>query len=345
MSAKLIINPLKSLFYDKSISLDILIFSLLLILIPVALTTGPAIPDIFLSLIALFFLVKSILKKNWHYYQNPIVYGFLFFCLYMVIRSIFTESPYESLLTSGSVFYFRYIFFALGVWYLLDNNRYLSKCLLIISIICIVFVCIDAIYQYFFEYNLFGNKKYNDFRLTGIFGDEPIIGRYVAYLSIFIFALIYQDYSNQKKILMIFVPFFILSEVVVFLSGERAPLFYLILFSILLIIFLPSYRVYKIVTIFFSFTIILCITLINPNAKTRITDLTFEQINQTKLKFLPYSEHHEEHYISALKMFADKPIIGIGTNLFRYQCKNLNMNIKDHVALILIIFIYRPWQN
>ena len=55
MSAKLIINPLKSLFYDKSISLDILIFSLLLILIPVALTTGPAIPDIFLSLIALFF--------------------------------------------------------------------------------------------------------------------------------------------------------------------------------------------------------------------------------------------------------------------------------------------------
>ena len=117
----------------------------------------------------------------------------------MVIRSIFTESPYESLLTSGSVFYFRYIFFALGVWYLLDNNRYLSKCLLIISIICIVFVCIDAIYQYFFEYNLFGNKKYNDFRLTGIFGDEPIIGRYVAYLSIFIFALIYQDYSNQKK--------------------------------------------------------------------------------------------------------------------------------------------------
>ena len=35
---------------------------------------------------------------------------------------------------------------------------------------------------------------------------------------------------------------------------------------------------------------------------------------------MPYSPHHEEHYIGALKMAKDKPIFGIGTNLFRYVC-------------------------
>ena len=323
-----IFNPFKSLFYDKSISRDILFFSLLLILIPVALISGPAIPDIFLSLIALFFLVKSISKKKWYYYQNPITYGFLFFSLYIVIRSIFSELPFESLTISGSVFYFRYIFFALGVWYLLDTNRHLSRCLLNISIICLVFVSIDAIYQYFFDFNFFGNKKHNEYRLTGLFGDEPIVGRYIAYLSTFVFALFYQNFSNQKNIMKISFALLILCEVVVFLSGERAPFFYLLFLSILIITFISNYRIYKIFTIFFSLTIIVCITLINPNAKIRITDLTIKQINQTRLPFLPYSDHHEEHYVSALKMFDDKPFFGVGTNLFRFKCKKPQYTYK-----------------
>ena len=328
MIGNFIFDPFKYLFHDKSITPDVLFFSLLLIFLPVALITGPAIPDIFLTLIAIFFLVKSILKKKWHYYQNSIAYGFLLFSLYIVVRSVFSESLVESLTTGGSLFYFRYIFFALGVWYLLDNNHHLSKCLLIISIICIVFVSIDAIYQYFFDFNFFGNKKHNDYRLTGVFGDEPIVGRYVAYLSTFIFVVMYQNFSNQKKILKFFVPLLILCQVVVFLSGERAPLFYLILFSILIVTFISNYRTYKIITIFFSLIVIMCISSINPNAKIRIADLTIKQVNQTKLPFLPYSDHHEEHYISALKMFENKPIFGVGANLFRYQCKNPQYKYK-----------------
>tara|TARA_B100001059_G_scaffold117607_1_gene117858 strand:+ start:295 stop:1599 length:1305 start_codon:yes stop_codon:yes gene_type:complete len=323
-----LINPFKFLFTDKSISFDIIFFSTLLFLIPIALITGPAIPDIFLSLIALYFLIKSIWKKKWHYYQNPIFYGFIIFCLYGIIRSIFSEMPIESLMTGGSIFYFRYIFFALGVWYLLDTNRYLSKCLLNISIICIVFVCIDALYQYFFEFNIFGNKKHSDTRLTGLFGDEPIVGRYIAYLSTFIFILLYQTFFKQQKIIKLSVVFLILCEVTVFLSGERAPLFSFILFSFLIIIFVSNFRIYKIISVFISIIIILCITLFNPNAKMRIVDLSLSQVSQTQLPFLPYSDHHEEHYISALKMFQDNQFFGIGTNLFRFQCNKLEYKHK-----------------
>ena len=66
------ISPFKLLIFDRSYPKDILFFSTLLILIPVVLITGPALPDIFLSFIALYFLIISIYNKKWSYYKNPI---------------------------------------------------------------------------------------------------------------------------------------------------------------------------------------------------------------------------------------------------------------------------------
>ena len=315
-----VISPFKALIFDRSLSLDVLFFSTLLILIPIALITGPALPDIFLSLIALYFLIISIYNKKWSYYKNPIFFGFILFSLYGIIRSIFSELPIESLTTGGSFFYFRYIFFAIGVWYLLDMNQHLSKCLLNISILCILVVSIDGTYQYFFEFNIFGNEKHYYNRLTGFFGDEPIIGRYVSYLSIFTFALIYQNYKKTKIVLLISMILLMISEVLVFLSGERAPLFYLIFFTTLITIFSPSMRLYRVISFIISCLLIFIFISINPNSKTRIIDLTSEQLSQNSIPYLPYSPHHEEHYVSALKMFSDKPIFGIGTNLFRFKC-------------------------
>ncbi len=316
----LILSPFKSLIFDRSISFDVQIFSILLILIPITLITGPALPDIFLSSIAFYFLILSFYKKKWSYYQNSIVYGFLIFSLYGILRSLFSEMPFESLTTGGSIFYFRYIFFALGVWYLLDMNPYLSKCLLYVLLITILVVSIDGVYQYFFETNIFGNKKHSPNRLTGFFGDEPIIGRYIAYLSIFTFTLINQNFNKSKIVLITSCIFLSMCEVVVFLSGERTPLFYLIFFTILVIIFHPQIRLYRMISFIISMILIFFVTSINPIAKNRIIDLTTVQLKQTSFSFLPYSDHHEEHYVSALKIFQDKPIFGIGTNLFRFQC-------------------------
>ncbi len=324
-----IITPFKLLFTDKSISIDIVFFSSLLISIPIVLITGPALPDIFLSLIAFYFLIKSLWKKKWHYYKNPIVIGFLLFSIYGILRSLFLEISYVSLSNEGSMFYFRYIFFAMGVWYLLDNNKHVSKCLLITSIACIILVCADGLYQYFVGLNFFGNEKFHEDRLTGFFGKEPIIGRYIAYLSIFTFALIYQNFKKSKKMMILSVSFLVMSEVIIFLTGERAPLFYVSLFTILIVIFIPHYRIYRITGVFISIFLVLGIIQINPSAKSRMVDTTIEQVTQTKIPYLPYSSHHEEHYISALKMFHDNPIFGIGTNMFRIVCSDPNYLYKE----------------
>jgi O-antigen ligase len=329
MSFDFVIDPFKSLYNDKSISLDNLFFSSLLILLPIVLITGPALPDIFLSLIALFFLVKSILKKKWQYYKNPIVFGFLIFSIYGVIRSLLYEVPIDSLTNGGSVFYFRYIFFALGVWYLLDINPHLPRCMTVILVLSIITVSLDGLYQFLFGVNFFGFKYYSVDRLTGFFRDEPILGRYIAYLSIFTFALIYQNFQKTKKMIILSVSFLVISEVVVFLSGDRAPFFYMVLFAILILIFVPKFRFFKIIGILFSIIIILFFTQNNLNVKHRMFDHSINQVSQTKLPFLPYSPHHEGHYLSSLKMFLDKPLFGIGTNSFRFECDKITYKYND----------------
>jgi O-antigen ligase len=316
---------------DKSLTPDVIFFSILTIFIPIALITGPALPDIFLSLIAFYFLIKSFLLNLWNYYRNPIVFGFLTFSCYGIIRSFFSEMPIESLSNEGSVFYFRYIFFCLGIWYLLDINKYLSKCFLIISITSLIVICFDGILQYLTGIDFFGTEAISPFRITGLFGNEPIMGRYISLLSLFTFVLMYLNFKKTKITIMSMIAFLIMCEVVVFLSGERVPVFYVCLFTILIIFFAPNYRIYRIVGVFISIAIVIGIVQINPNAKERMINQTIIDMNETKIKFLPYNKAYEEHYISGIKMFLDYPLFGIGTNTFRFQSQkpNYTSNIFD----------------
>ena len=62
----------------------------------------------------------------------------------------------------------------------------------------------------------------------------------------------------------------------------------------------------------------------DSNVKNRMVDHTLSQINNKFIPLLPYSKHHEEHYLSALKMFIDKPLIGQGSGMFRHLCLEEN---------------------
>ena len=315
-----IFTPFYNLLNNEKVSYDVIFFSILLILIPITLITGPAIPDIFLSLIAFYFLLKSLTNKLWSYYKNPIVIGFLIFSFYGILRSLFSEMSIASLTNEGSVFYFRYVFFSMGVWYLLDKNPYIPKFLIYVCIICLSVVIVDGFYQYIYDVNLFSNSKYNDNRLTGLFGDEPIIGRYVSYLSLFTVALIYKNFKESIKTFCILFFCIVICGILIFFSGERAPFFNFILFIILFFIFNPKKYFIKIPFITLIIFLIFASLNFNSVAKLRMFDITIDQISNVKFKYLPYSSSHELYYITTVKMFYDKPFFGIGTNLYRYQC-------------------------
>ena len=95
----------------------------------------------------------------------------------------------------------------MGTWYLLDYNIHLSKCLLTTSILSLLLVSSDGLFQYLTGADFFGTKALSSYRISGLFGNEPIMGRYIALLSIFTFALIYQNIAKSKNSLMLSVVF------------------------------------------------------------------------------------------------------------------------------------------
>lgn len=329
---KFFIHPFQNFFLDRSIPLDVALFSTLLILTPFALISGPAIPDILLSIIALYFLIKSILFNYWQYYKNSIFIGFILFSSYGIARSLFTEIPILSLTNEGSVFYFRYIFFALGVSYLLNNNPYIQKCLTSILAFTLIILISNAFIQYIFDENLFGHSKFRPYRLSDLLGNEPTIGKLISYLSALLLSLLCLNFHNTKKLMIFLVLLQIVCGAAVFLSGDRSSFFYLSMFFILFIIFVPHFRKYGAMAFVGFVLMIFSIIQINSVAKERMIDISIKQINQTKFPFLPYSEGHEQHYITSLRMFKENPIFGIGTNTYRYLCGDKKYIYKKSCA-------------
>ena len=138
----------------------------------------------------------------------------------------------------------------------------------------------------------------------------------------------YQSFTPTKPMMILSIVFLVIAEVIVFLSGERAPLFYLTLFSIFVLVYIPQFRLYRIIGFLASILIIFSIIQFNPASKQRIVDLSINQMSKTALPFLPYSELHERHYVAALKMFQESPIAGMGTNTFRFQCEKEQFQYK-----------------
>jgi O-antigen ligase len=131
---------------------------------------------------------------------------------------------------------------------------------------------------------------------------------------------------KKKFFTSLFALVFILSEVLIFLSGDRTAFFYLNL-SAFFVLFL-SQRLVKIrlLILISSFLLIVIISFINPTAKIRLVDYTLDQMNLlNKKKDEPYfifSVEHTNHYTTAYKMFLDNKVLGVGVKNFRNFCSD-----------------------
>ena len=182
-------------------------FSYFLILtLPFTLITGPAIPDISITLvsilfISLFFFDKKILDlKN----KNFIKYS-VFFWIFLLIISFFAENKYLSY--RDGIIFLRILLIPifLKYWILLNYKRiyYLS----FIILIAVLFVCLDTIYQFTnydpingFGKDIFGFTPDWYGRLTGPFKDELIPGAFVSKFSLIglIFLFSFKKNKYQK---------------------------------------------------------------------------------------------------------------------------------------------------
>ena len=77
----------------------------------------------------------------------------------------------------------------------------------------------------------------------------------------------------------------------------------------------------RLITLIFSVIFMILISSLDNEVKKRNIDQTISQMNlNSEGEIIPFSATHERLYKAAWKMFLDKPIFGLGTNLFRQNC-------------------------
>ena len=303
----------------------------LIYFLPITLVTGSFLSDLSVSLVAIIFLITTVIERKWRYLFNYFSLIFFTWCGYLIIRSILSENPILSL--ESSLFYWRFGLFSLALWYLLDHSASFKSNIFFIFFIVFLFLFIDGFIQFVTGYNLIGYSYYtvDGQRVSGMFGDESILGNYIARILPILVALLLSFKKNIRIYNFIAVLCTLIGGVLILISGERTAFLYYVIFLSVLIFLLINWRYEKLILISLLFTIALGLFMTESSIKQRIFLNTLVEINweqeTSKYNFIP--EKYKPIYHTSLKMIKDKPIFGIGTKMYREQCKNNKYFVKN----------------
>ena len=308
-------------------------------LIPFFLITGPFLSDFSISIIGVIFLVYCIKEKNFTYFRNYFFIFFSVFWLYLVFNSLINNFNLDSL--KISFFYIRYGVFVVAIIFLLNFDKKFLNYFFYCIFICFIILILDGFYQYFSGENILGYKR--SYRTSSFFGEEKILGSYLSRLWPIFFGLSIFIIKKNKISFYLLMIIFILSETLIFLSGDRTAFFYINLSAIFIILFSQKLFKLRLITLFSSIIVIIVISLVNPIAKQRVFDVTIYQMNldvffskkNTDLDIEKddtiniFTIEHTHHYLSAYKMFLDNKIFGVGVKNFRNFCKDNKYKISN----------------
>ena len=287
-------------------------------LIPIAILTGPFIPDLLLTFSVLFLILYAIYNKIFinTFFFIKIILLYLFY-LSLLISSLLSDHIFFSL--SSSFPYIRIILFIIVVKYIYEKDQEFIKNFLPFLLIALSLVCITGYFQVFFTDRI---NSIESFQITGLFGDDKLLGSFLARMSPLCLALI----IFNKKIFdnsinrIIFIILFFTIFTLIFLSGERSATINFLIFSFLILIFnIGNFR--KIILISLA-TIVIFISVIKIiyDVNFRIIDKTIEFSGIEQNKILFFSDHHHLHMLSAVAIFKDNIIFGSGPKTFRLKC-------------------------
>ncbi len=315
-----------SSYIDKLIFFHLPVY--LFVLLPVFLITGPLLSDLSFSLICILFLIYCLKNKNFSSFKNKYFYFFLIFWGYLVVNSLINNFHIDSL--KISFFFIRFGIFVIAIITFINTDNKFIKYFFYCIFLCFTILTIDGYYQYFTGENIFGIKTPDSSRVSSFFGEKQILGSYLSRMWPIFFGLSTILLTRKSKLFLFLILIFILSEVLIFLSGDRTAFFYINLSAIFIIIFSKKLFKLRLLTLLISLILIIIITFFNSTAKERIIDNTLNQMNLTKSEdnkdqgVYIFTRQHTEQYISAYKMFLDNKIFGIGIKNFRFYCDDKN---------------------
>ena len=297
------------------------IISLILASIIPFLIWGPFFPDLIVSLSSIIFLFYVIKNKNFYYLNKKPFIIFIIFCLYCIFVTLLRAED-KLLSFESSLFYFRIGLFSCLIWYLIDQDKNILKYFYYTLIICFSSLVIDGYFQFFSGSNILG-FKYSGGRISSLFGDELIMGSFLSRLFPLLFALFLIKEKSKYEIYYIGI-LFILVDILIYISGERASFFFLNLSTIFIIILIKEFQKFRLITFLIALLLIAGLTLSSDKLSNRMIKGPAKSMGlvkdaQSKNIFTP---SHDSLIKTAFNMFKDKPIFGHGPKMFRVICSN-----------------------
>ena len=302
--------------------------SYLIALLPLFLISGPFLSDLSVVIIGLFFLINIILNKEYYFLKNKFIIIFFIFSLYLFINSLINYYDFHSI--RSSLGYLRFGIFSLGVFYFLEKRNEIIKWLFLCFMACYLLLIFDGYYQYFNKVSFFlRNEPQVGGRISSLFGSELIMGSYLSRLFPVFLGITFFLFKEKKGMIILISLIFILIEVLIFLSGERASFFFNTLAAIFIIIMIKDFKKIRLFSFLTSLVLIFLITNFDNTAKKRIVDETIFQMGLKDEKKYIFSPVHQSHYLSAYKMFLDNKVIGIGVRNFRNFCNEDRYKVAE----------------
>ncbi len=313
------------------------------------LITGPFLPDLFLSLLSLWFLYYVFSNKLYYVFKNKFFYLFLVFCFVCILSSLLSDNVLLSF--ESSLFYFRIGIFCLLISYLIDKDKNILNYFFYTLIVTFVFLIVYAFIQYIFELNV------HPVRVSSFFGNELILGSYLSRLLPLIVALFLINQNQSLLRQNLFIIFLFSSYLTIILSGERSAFFYVNMSFLFILFFVrPNLKIFfsSIIVGLIAFILFYISTLHiksgknlierftnnvrgsmnldvlfkkndKSNIENQILDIQSDNVSKTgseKKRFIIFSYGHETLYRTAFNMFLDRPIIGHGPKMFRIKCSD-----------------------
>lgn len=293
--------------------------------------------ELVLIMILCAFLINCVKeKKNFIYFDNFFFKFFILFYFYLLLNFVIQSKQIDTL---SIIFYFRYSFYVIAIYFYLENKKNLLIDFLKVIFVLVLFLGIDSIFQSIFGYNIVGLKIITDYRASSFFGDELILGSFIFRVIPFILIISFlkKNFLNDK-ITSFFLIFVFL---IIFLSGERISMILTgILFVLYFFVFKKEY-VFKYLKIYILifFIVVSFLLIFSKSYQTRyiiqpINDLssnykiTQDLLHnyQKKPSVIYFSGLHHNLMITSLRIFQDNKLFGSGPRSYRKVCGDYKIN-------------------
>lgn len=308
---------------ERSESRLLLAARILLLTLPLWLISGRAAVDADLSLIAILFLARSVMLRDWSWARSTWFRIGLGLWAWMLFITPFAYDP--ALSFSQAAPWIRFLVFAAALesWVLADEVW--MRRLLWVATGILVYTSLDALLQYFHGSDVFGDPRWSTERLTAMF-ERPRVGIFITKLMfpVVFGAFAWHGWRRGRMWPSIgFAALVLLLLSAIYLSGERMALL-LALFGLSLGAVLQKgpLRILVVAVMSLGIAGMVVLSILNPVMIKRHIDETYNTI--VHLPDSPYGMI----WNSGLHLAMAHPLLGAGMKNFRVACPKLDMPLS-----------------